>query len=225
MTKMTHIKEFDKNAKHYDNYNIIQKRVAKELVAKIQSKPEKIVDLGCGSGTVYELISWEFDTFTAVDKSARMLALHPEKNVTKRCCDIEAFDYENYADAFFISASALQWCKDLKNIFDTIKNYDYALAIFTANTFASLHETAKTTSPIHSKEAILNACSSLLPKAKVETKQYTLEFDSTLAMLRYIKKSGVSGGKNSLRYSQIQRILNEYDKTYLEFEVVFVNSK
>lgn len=220
---MTHITEFDKNAKHYGNYNIIQKKVAKKLVAKIENKPKKIVDLGCGSGTVYDLIRWDFDKFIAVDKSERMLALHPENKVEKRCCAIETFDFENYEKYFFVSASALQWCEDLNPIFSKIQNCDFALAIFTANTFKSLHQTANTTSPIHSKEAVLSACKKYLSDANVELMHYKLEFESTLAMLRYIKKSGVSGGKNSLSYTQMRRVLNEYTKSYLEFEVVFVN--
>jgi len=43
-------------------------------------------------------------------------------------------------------------------------------------------------------------------------------------MLRYIKKSGVSGGRNLLTYKQTKKLMDEYPLNYLEFEVVYINS-
>jgi len=219
---MAHIKEFNKNAHSYAKYNIIQTEVAKELIAKIKSKPRKIVDLGCGSGTVYNTIDWEIDEFIAVDKSEKMLQLHPNKKVTKIHCAIEEFDFTSYKDFFFISSSALQWCKDLDAILQNLTDKNFTFALFSANTFKSLHKCANIKSPILSKQAILDASSNLSPNLHIETKEYKLHFDSTLQMLRYIKKSGVGGGKNILSYKQIKSLLQNYDKNYLEFEVVFL---
>lgn len=222
MTKMAHINEFDKNAHSYGKYNIIQTQVAKELVAMVAHKPRKIVDLGCGSGAIYNQIDWDIDEFVAVDKSEKMLALHPSEKVTKIHSSIEEFDFENYKEYFFISSSALQWCQEIEKIFDNLQNKQFALAIFTANTFKSLHQYAQTTSPILSKKTITDAFKQNLHQGNIETKQYQLSFASTLAMLRYIKKSGVSGGGKRLSYGQVKQIINSHHNHNLEFEVIFL---
>jgi malonyl-CoA O-methyltransferase len=59
---------------------------------------------------------------------------------------------------------------------------------------------------------------------KVEKVLYTLEFENTREMLRYIKKSGVSGNRNVLSYKQTKSLMQEYPLSYLEFEVVYINS-
>jgi malonyl-CoA O-methyltransferase len=41
-------------------------------------------------------------------------------------------------------------------------------------------------------------------------------------MLRYIKQSGVSGGKRQLSYKDIKNLLDNYPLDYLEFEVLFI---
>ena len=55
-----------------------------------------------------------------------------------------------------------------------------------------------------------------------ETVQYKLNFTSVHEMLRYIKRSGVSGGVKQLSYKQIKNLIANYPLDYLEFEVVFI---
>lgn len=43
-------------------------------------------------------------------------------------------------------------------------------------------------------------------------------------MLRYIKQSGVSGGKRKLSITQTRKILRDYPLFFLEFEVVIANN-
>ena len=47
-------KEFSKYANRYDSYNIIQQIVSKALVRELSFKPERILELGCGSGQVFK---------------------------------------------------------------------------------------------------------------------------------------------------------------------------
>jgi malonyl-CoA O-methyltransferase len=44
-------------------------------------------------------------------------------------------------------------------------------------------------------------------------------------MLRYIKRSGVSGGKRQLSIKDIKRVVDRYPLNYLEFEVIFIEAK
>ncbi len=221
---MDHIRQFDKMAENYGRYNIIQKKAALDLLGLLGSRPEYIVDLGCGSGTLYNLVTWPLQAYIACDKSAQMLRLHPTCS-QKLCCDFDAFDYETYRDYFFLSSAALQWAQNLDNIFSKLRGKDFALSLFTANTFASLHRVAGITSPIYTKEAILASARTVFgSNVTIEVQNYFLRFEDTMSMLRYIKRSGVSGGKKSLGYKQIQNVLRNYNKDYLEFEVVFLTS-
>jgi malonyl-CoA O-methyltransferase len=43
-------------------------------------------------------------------------------------------------------------------------------------------------------------------------------------MLRYIKKSGVSGGQKKLSLKEIRKLLKNYPLNYLEFESITLKS-
>mgnify|MGYP002661969830 FL=1 len=51
--------QFSKYAKEYKNHNIIQQIVAKSLVRELKPQAKSILELGCGSGQVYNNISWD----------------------------------------------------------------------------------------------------------------------------------------------------------------------
>ncbi len=229
--------EFSKHAHKYQQLNQIQAEVAKKLITSMPTcKPKKILDLGCGSGAIYKLIDWEIEKFVGVDFSSNMLSLHPEaQNVTCKLGDFnDAKLFEELREEEFdyiISASALQWAADLDRVFSDIAKFDlpFSLAIFSSGTFATLNKTAGVDSIIPSYETLKElAEKSLHAKCSigisVEKISYTLEFENTREMLRYIKRSGVSGGRNLLTYKQTKKLMDEYPLNYLEFEVVYINS-
>ena len=221
--------EFSKFAHTYERYGIIQEQVAKTLLKLLKYKPKKILDLGCGRGALAKKIDWEFEHFLGVDFAKNMLELHPKAPNIE--CIYGNFDndalYEHlfiYDFDYILSASALQWSSEIDKLFGRIKQLnfqDIAFAIFTANTFATLHKTANITSPLPSKEKIVEAAKKHFGcKTKIES--YRLEFADTLEMFRYIKRSGVSGNRNLLSYKQTKQLMREYPHNYLEFEVVFL---
>jgi len=53
---------------------------------------------------------------------------------------------------------------------------------------------------------------------------YKLEFTDVYEMLKYIKRSGVSGGKKQLTYKDIKNIIEHYPLGFLEFEVLFIKA-
>jgi malonyl-CoA O-methyltransferase len=235
-------REFSKNAQKYQQLNQIQTEVAKKLVNTLSEsfvstcKPKKILDLGCGSGAIYKLIDWELEKFVGVDFSQNMLSLHPKS--TNLTCKLGDFnDAKLFSELreedfdFIISASALQWADDLGSVFRSIANFNlpFSLAIFSSGTFATLNKTAGVESIIPSFNAIKEVsqkCLHVNPELSlsVEKVLYTLEFENTREMFRYIKKSGVSGNRNLLTYKQTKKLMQEYPLNYLEFEVVYINS-
>lgn len=223
--------EFSRYAEAYGDYNIIQKRVIRKLLADIGAeRPRHILDLGCGNGTLYEALSWEPEHFVGIDFAPRMLELHP-KAPNVECIygdfnDPSLFEHLQFLefDRIF-SGSALQWSRDLRKTFAMVASLGapVSLALFTANTFATLFKTAGIEPLLRSAEAIEEAAKPFF-EGDVEVVQYRLEFESAREMFRYIKRSGVSGGRNVLSYKAMKRLMESYPLNYLEFEVLFIRT-
>lgn len=228
------IQEFSRFAHEYDTYNVIQAEVAKSLVEQLPPSHYKtLIDIGCGSGEVYKNLeknSVSFDQLIALDSSPEMLEVHPSsKKIEKICADFNKLQtFENFSfapETLLLSSSALQWSKDLDFTLSEIskKSPHAYFAIFTSNTFKTLHETANITSPIYS-EAVLRETIEKYYRAAFELKKYKLHFESVREMFNYIKKSGVSGGEKQLSYKQTKQLMKRYPLDYLEFEVLFVKA-
>ncbi len=228
---MQHQKEFCRFAEVYGRYNLIQERVAQALAERVGGGCRRIVDIGCGSGTFYRAYEHTFISYIAVDISRQMLSLHPQSaGVEKMVGDFDdpaLFKRLSKLDFdLLVSSSALQWSKDLDLTIGRIASLkkSTALAIFTSGTFASLHRVAGTESPIRSREETVDILKKHLD-VKIDILKYRLYFKDTLSMLRYIKRSGVSGGERRLTYLQVKRVLENYRLPYLEFEVVVAIGK
>jgi len=216
-------KQFSRFATQYNQKNIIQKSIIQKYAPLLQNK--SIIDLGCGSGSLLDFAKPKH--YIGIDFSENMLKLHKHSNLY--CLDFnQAKCWEFIKTQKFdmlVSFSALQWAKDLEYIFYQIKqlNKPFLLSIFTSNTFKTLHKTANITSPIYSKETILQHSKILNPKT--ELLKYKLYFDENIEMLRYIKKSGVSSGEKKLSPKEIKNLINNYPLNYLEFEIISLISQ
>jgi malonyl-CoA O-methyltransferase len=228
------IQEFSRFAYEYDTYNVIQAEVAKSLVAQLPDKHYSLlIDIGCGSGEIYKNLKKNniiFDHLIALDSSQEMLEIHPtSKHIEKRCADFNKLQtFEGLLpdpESLVLSSSALQWSQDLDFTLSEIskKSPHAYFAIFTSNTFKTLHETAQVTSPIHHEEILRDTIEKYY-RAAFELKKYKLHFDNVRAMFNYIKKSGVSGGERQLTYKQTKKLMKNYPLDYLEFEVLFVKA-
>jgi len=228
------VKEFSRFAEEYTKHNMIQIEVASQLTSMLDKKRyKKVLDLGCGSGAVYDNFSKKniyIETFIAFDFSQEMLNLHPSSlNIKKVCSDFnkkESFSaYKNNEFNLLISASALQWSNDLSSVLETISLLadKYYFAFFTSKTFATLHQTAGIASPIYSKEFLIENLNKYY-NYELEVVEYRLNFSSVREMFQYIKRSGVSGGTGQLSYRSMKQLMREYPLDYLEFEVVFVKA-
>jgi malonyl-CoA O-methyltransferase len=228
------VKEFSRFAEEYTKHNMIQIEVASQLTSMLDKKRyKKVLDLGCGSGAIYDNFSKKniyIETFIAFDFSQEMLNLHPSSlNVEKVCSDFnkkESFSaYKNNEFDLLISASALQWSEDLSSVLESISLLadNYYFAFFTSKTFATLHQTAGITSPIYSKEFLIENLNKYY-NYELEVVEYRLHFSSVREMFQYIKRSGVSGGSGQLSYRSMKQLMREYPLDYLEFEVIFVKA-
>ncbi len=224
--------QFSRFAKSYETYSTIQQKGAKLLAKHLPKDIGVVADLGSGSGNLYKEIkraNIKFSTYYCIDFSREMLKLHPkEKNVKFIVGDFNDILLFNKLKALnldtILSASALQWAKDLEFTISKCANIAPfgAFFIFSSNTFKTLHQVANLKSPIHSKEKILKTFNRYYKNLVIKEYNFNLEFSNTLQMLRYIKKSGVSGGVRNLGYKEIKDLINKYPLNYLEFETLLI---
>ncbi len=222
-------KEFSRFAHSYGKYNVIQSKVVSELILMIERKKiETLLDVGCGSGAVYQALKregYQIDRFLALDASKEMLQRHPNaETVEKVCMDFNSpSELQLPKESVIVSSSALQWSRDLEKTLSWLSSLgqEAYFAIFTANTFKTLHHTAGIASPIYSAQKLKEILDRYYD-AEYTLREYVLSFDSTREIFRYIKKSGVSGGVRQLSYKETKMLMNQYPLSYLEFEVLFV---
>jgi len=226
------VREFSRFAHEYNKYNIIQKHVAKKLCKLLDNKHyKKILDMGAGDGAIYENLLEQkirFSDFVALDFSIEMLDIHKnDKSIKKVCLD---FNKKGFSSIFkvnefdlIISSSALQWSSNLSSVLKELSSLSdaFIFSFFTANTFKILHGIININSPVLKKEEILDSLDKFF-EYELDIVEYRLDFNSVHEMLRYIKKSGVSGGVKQLGYKQMKTLMLEYPLDYLEFEVIFV---
>ena len=223
-------KEFSRFAHVYGQYNTIQNKVAQKLVDDVADKPQSILDLGCGNGTLLSKIDWEYKKFLGIDFSQKMLDLHPQGEKTE--CRLGDFNEDKLFEGLvtekydrIFSASSLQWAVDLDTTLYQLSqlNAPVSLAIFTSKTFKTLLETAGVASPLRSTEEVSYMIGQYF-QCDIEIVKYELSFDSVQDIFIYIKKSGVSGGRNTLSYKEMKALIKNYPSKTLEFEVIFAKN-
>jgi malonyl-CoA O-methyltransferase len=221
---------FDKNASVYENFNIVQKIVSKAVVFDIKNKPTKILELGCGSGQIYKQLPWDINSYVAVDFSKDMCYKHPKDSCVKvvlanfddteflQSLKLERYDY-------VISASALQWSKNLEKVLQTVRKIssNIVIAMFTSNTFKTIFDITKKTSPILDKQTTKKLFEKYFV-CEFETHDYKLKFQHKKDIFGFIKNSGVSAS-DSLTYKEAKNLWQNYDKDYLQFEVIYIKGK
>jgi malonyl-CoA O-methyltransferase len=223
-------KEFSRFASQYGKYNVIQDKVAQKLVDECTDSPKEILDLGCGSGAIASKIDWDYTKLKAVDFSEKMLDLHP-KSEKIECIEgnfsedklFEELVKSDYDRVF--SSSSLQWATNLDETLYQISQLHapISLAIFTSNTFNTLLKTAGIDSPLRCVDEVTYLLGQYF-HADIEVMTYELSFESIQDIFTYIKKSGVSGGRNALSYKQMKALMREYPSKTLEFEVLFART-
>ncbi|MCF6205838.1 MAG: methyltransferase domain-containing protein [Sulfurovum sp.] len=222
-------REFSQNARAYDEVNVIQKKVVQELLKKIDDTPRRLLDIGCGNGTLFKAIDWQIETFVGMDFAEGMLTLHPKKNgvilLQRDFNTPDAFKgLEGHRFERIVSASALQWATDLNATLEAIAamNAPVSLAIFTSGTFKILYQTAGLSPILRDRETVISLLNSHFG-GEIQLLHYTLGFDSVREMFRYMKRSGVGAGRNVLGYSEMKHLMETYPLDHLEYEIVLLH--
>lgn len=203
----------DKNIKNradlYISKSQIQKNIAKKLISKLTSKPTKIVDLGCGTGYVYEAISWEIESFIAVDRDRELLDRHPKKDAISCICeDFEKIELpKNYS---YFSSSSLQWSSNLDALLESIKKSSdrVAVALFTSSSFEKFHKQVGSISPLYAKDIVERLFIKSFPDIKIECETLEVEFEDARMLVDFLRYSGMFRKDREINYKLAKNTLD-----------------
>ncbi len=115
------------NASLYDDKHSFVSKYGEDLVQMLNPKTgEKILDLGCGTGYLTQLICESGAQVIGIDNSREMIdkAQHQYPGIDFRIMNAEAFDFTESLDAIFSNAT-LHWVLDkqrvIESMFDSLK--------------------------------------------------------------------------------------------------------
>ncbi|MBH44652.1 MAG: malonyl-[acyl-carrier protein] O-methyltransferase BioC [Gammaproteobacteria bacterium] len=121
------LKSFNKRAKKYDEYSIIQREVADRLIDRIKMikiNPKKILDIGSGTGYLSNKLKIIFpqSEIICLDLSSQMLNISKKKypNLLHLVADAEDLPFKDSSFDFVLSSFTFHWCKDIDKLLSTI---------------------------------------------------------------------------------------------------------
>ncbi|WP_018871736.1 malonyl-ACP O-methyltransferase BioC [Thioalkalivibrio sp. ALJ16] len=136
---------FARAAATYEEHAVLQREVQERMLGRldwIRLQPERIVDLGCGTGEALDHLGRRYRgaRLAGVDFAPEMVARARRRGRWLRrplavCGDLEALPL---ADAVFdlaVSSSALQWCSDLDQAFSEVRRILRPGALWMFTTF------------------------------------------------------------------------------------------
>jgi len=202
-TKQGIRRAFNKAADTYDDFCHIQKTIGVELIqrlSKIGSYYQHIIDLGCGSGVVTELLALQinYQQFHAIDFADQLL-VKANKRLSHYSVDVIENDFDFIHDKKFnlaFSNMSLQWSCDLlhtlKIIYENLhSNGVLAFSIPLFGTFNELN--SMSVNHFYQLEEIIN----LLYQSQFDllfkrTDVIQTHYDSTKSALNTIKSIGAN---------------------------------
>lgn len=145
-------RRFSRNARNYDKYANVQKKMANSLVDQIHQKDiniKTILEIGCGTGYVTQRLINDFPNaqITAVDIAPGMIdyvsSIIQSEHVSFICGDIEEIDLKKSYD-LIISNATFQWFNDFNKTVSKLMHYldQDGILVFTTfgeGTFQELH--------------------------------------------------------------------------------------
>ena len=212
-------KNFKKSITTYSANAIVQKQMADEVIKFIKNKKYvSILEIGSYTGILTEKIvkNVEFEKYLAVDivDSFDFIKKLNGKIEFKKC-DIESFTTKQKFD-LIVSNASLQWCEDFNLTLKKLKkiknkNGQIIISIFGKKNLIEI----KNTFNIGLNYKSVSELKKDFKNAKIIEKEYCLEFENPLEILRHLKLTGVNSiSKNPFKISEIKEKLKTLEVTY-----------
>ena len=194
-------KRFAKSIKTYDENAFVQKGMAAKLKTMLIPKPyRKVLEIGCGTGFLTNIVSkdLDFETYIANDlvEDCKRYINEINPKIEFVSGDIkEVLNNSNQTFDLIISNAALQWVPDYEEFFNILlkKLNPTGVLLFSTfgkKNFAEIYETIGVSLNYPSKEELKNIFRNYT--CKIEEELEVLSFNSALDVLKHIKYTGVN---------------------------------
>jgi malonyl-CoA O-methyltransferase len=129
---------FNRAVKTYNKSAILQKKYAIELCDRLKSikfHPTRILDLGSGTGIIYDILKKQYPQAQVVKYDIAFMALLQNKTNNDICGDCGFLPFANTSFDLVISGFMLQWCDNLRHVFQQIYDTLKKNGVFIFSTF------------------------------------------------------------------------------------------
>ena len=234
-------RNFDGAADNYEQVAVLQQVVGERLLERLEAiklKPERILDLGSGTGRLSRLLSGRYQTarILQLDLAFNMLIKSRENNrfaerQQQLCADAENLPLADNSVEFAFSNLTFQWVSELDKAFaETYRTLRPAgLLLFSTFGPASLMELRNSWAAVDDYVHVntftdMHDVGDALVRAGfaepvMETETFTLVYDSGQALMRELKMLGAGNVNAGRRRSvtgkgKLQAMLREYESRY-----------
>jgi malonyl-CoA O-methyltransferase len=234
---------FDRAASTYSTHAVIQNEIAQRFLERfdfIKMKPEKILDIGCGTGALTKLIMKKFSgaSITALDLSKPMLqelqsSLGFWQRLRKKVhfvqADAESLPFDQNVFDLIVSNLTLQWCNSLDQVFAQVEKSLQRQGLFMFTTFGpdTMKEVRQAWHAVDTQNHVnlfydMHDIGDALMRAGfsdpvMDVEHITMTYDSMDVLLRDIKKIGATNATSGaprglMSRGRLDQFKREYEK-------------
>ena len=221
---------FRRSRASYNDNARVQKMIVDRMVPMILSSvkrvPEKILEIGCGTGLLTSQLQRTFPNVDLyLNDLVEELCYHAAtiNQVPQTCCfpgDVEKLFLPLSFD-LIASASTFQWFTTPEETFKKLSKRLEQRGVLVFSTFGkfNLREIRLTTGgglDYRSKEELEKMLKPYFKIEGMEEELHTLEFDSPLAVLQHLKKTGVnvSGDPTIWTKGRVDAFIRDYNARF-----------
>ncbi|MEP4892228.1 MAG: methyltransferase domain-containing protein [Aliiglaciecola sp.] len=227
--------QFSQSAHRYDDVAQVQLDIGFDAIQQVpENKSGKLLDVGCGTARLTRRLADKFQSLTAVDLAAGMIAQAKKLNSSKdakgyidfHIADAEALPFADKTFDTVFSCMALQWCTPIQTSLDEIHRVlsEQGCAVLVLLSEGSMAELDQTWLKVDSVPRVNQFMphSELVKAAKTSgfsvvghQKTYTTWHQSAISLLNSIRHIGANVVPETGNHSKLSRqSLAEFERIY-----------
>lgn len=226
-------KRFEKSMDKYDENALVQSELAQKLtleLAKINTKFDNILELGCGTGILTKEIKKHFGykgyyANDLVEKSKNYIAkILPQYTFihgnAQKIKPTKKFD-------LIISNAMFQWFSDIEELIKYYKNFltekgVLAFSTFGPENFREIKDLSGLSLNYKNKQELINIISKDYEILYTDEYRVTLDFENPLALLAHMKNTGVNSlTAKTWTVREVKEFCEKYLKKYNEVKLTY----